>query len=104
MDNACIHHRDQILELADSKGLLFCSCNLAPDNFPGVQIEYLPPYLLDLNPIKETFSKIKAFIHCNNNIFQSSNEDDGILYDMHEAMDIISKDDAVGYFIHVGYF
>jgi len=28
----------------------------------GIQIEYLPPYSPDLNPIEEAFSKIKHFI------------------------------------------
>lgn len=28
----------------------------------GVKLVYLPPYLLDLNLIKELFSELKAFI------------------------------------------
>jgi hypothetical protein len=59
--------------------------------------------LRDLNPIEEAFSKIKAFIHHNNDLFQAV-EDDGILYDMHEVMDVITVHNASGYFIHVGYF
>jgi transposase len=70
---------------------------------PGVHVEYLPPYSPDLNPIEEAFSKIKAFIRRNYDLFQAT-EDDGILYDVHEAMDIITAQDAMGYFIHAGYF
>jgi hypothetical protein len=69
----------------------------------GVQIEYLPLYSPNLNPIEEAFSKIKAFICHNNDLFQAL-EDDGILYDMHNAMDVIMVQDATGYFIHAGYF
>jgi hypothetical protein len=69
----------------------------------GVQIEYLPLYSPNLNPIEEAFSKIKAFICRNNDLFQAL-EDDGILYDMHNAMDVIMVQDATGYFIHAGYF
>ena len=30
--------------------------------------------------------------------------DDGILFDMYEVLDIITADDAYGYFVHAGYF
>jgi len=62
---------------------------------------FLPPYSPDLNPIKEAFSKIKAWICCNSDVFSPGNR---ILFDMHEALDIITPDDAMGYFYHVGYF
>lgn len=71
--------------------------------FLGVQIEYLPPYSPDLNPIKEAFSKIKAFIRRNNDVFLSA-PNAAIVYDMYIAMDIITSCDAMGYFIHGGYF
>jgi transposase len=88
MDNARIHHGDEILELADRY---------------GVRIEYLPPYSPDLNPIEEAFSQIKAFIRRNNDIFLSA-EVHEIMYDLYIATDIISPIDAMGYFIHAGYF
>jgi hypothetical protein len=69
----------------------------------GVRVEYLPPYSPDFNPIEEAFSKIKAFIRRNNDIFAIS-EGDGIIFDMYEAMDVITPIDAMGYFIHAGYF
>jgi len=61
MDNARIHHGDEILELVDRF---------------GVCIEYLTPCSPDLNPIKEAFSQIKSFIRRNNNIFLSGSTPD----------------------------
>jgi hypothetical protein len=63
----------------------------------------LPPYSPDLNPVEEAFSKIKAFMRHNNDIF-AAGQDDGIIYDMYEALDIITPTDARGYFQHSGYF
>ena len=85
MDNAHIHHGDEILELADCFGICF---------------EYLPPYSPDLNPIEEAFL---AYIHCNNDIFLSGSSED-LMFDMHQAFDIVTDIDAMGYFIHAGYF
>jgi hypothetical protein len=71
--------------------------------FTGVRLEYLPPYSPDLNPIEEAFSKIKAFIRRNCDVFLASPQA-GIMYDMLEAMSIITGEDAEGYFIHAGYY
>jgi len=56
-----------------------------------------------LNPIEEAFSKIKAFICRNGTIFLSA-ENTAIIYDMYIALDIVTLEDAIGYFIHAGYF
>jgi transposase len=69
----------------------------------GVRIEYLPPYSPDLNPTEEAFSKIKHWIHHHQDYY-SKTTDDRILYDMYEALDIITPNDAEGYFMHAGYF
>ncbi|KIK19400.1 hypothetical protein PISMIDRAFT_43345, partial [Pisolithus microcarpus 441] len=66
-------------------------------------IEYLPPYSPDLNPIEEAFSKIKHWL-CWYNEYYRTTTDDGIIFDMLEVLDIITEEDAVGYFIHAGYF
>lgn len=71
--------------------------------FEGVRIEYLPPYSPDLNPIEEAFSQIKAFIRRNNDIFLSAQPHE-IIFDMYQALDIVKPVDAMGYFIHAGYF
>jgi len=88
LDNATIHHGDEILALADRF---------------GVRIEYLPSYSPDLNPIEEAFSKIKHFIRRNQGYYGDA-RGHGLLYDMLEVLDIISPSDAAGYFLHAGYF
>lgn len=67
----------------------------------GVRILYLPPYSPDLNPIEEAISKIKAWIRHNGDLYTS---DDGLLYDIKLAMDVISPEDALSYFHHAGYY
>ncbi|KIK82232.1 hypothetical protein PAXRUDRAFT_154207, partial [Paxillus rubicundulus Ve08.2h10] len=66
-------------------------------------IEFLPLYSPDLNPIKEAFSKIKHFLRCHQEYYAAT-RGDGIMYDMYEILEIITPDDACGYFIHAGYF
>jgi hypothetical protein len=82
--------------LCDTQLLLLLWCSI------GVRLEYLPPYSPDLNPIEEAFSKIKAFICRNCDIFLASTRA-GIMFDLLEAMNIITADDAEGYFRHAGY-
>lgn len=71
-------------------------------NYIGVRLEYLPAYSPDYNPIEEAFSKIKSFIRRHQDCFSA--EVDGIIYDMHIAMDVITPSDATGYIKHAGYF
>ena len=68
----------------------------------GVCLVFLPPYSPDLNPIEEVFSKIKAWIRCNNDIFSAATGED-LMYNMQEALNVITESDAIGYFIHAGY-
>ena len=105
MDNARIHHGDEILELADRFGEVSLWSLLLHISYLilGVRIEYLPPYSPDLNPIEEAFSKIKAYIRRNNDIYLSGTLED-LFYDMYLALDVITDIDAMGYFIHAGYF
>ena len=70
----------------------------------GVQIEYLPPYLPDLSPIEEAFFKIKSFICRHQSYYHRGEHGDGFMFDMLEVMDIITPEDAEGYYFHVGYF
>ena len=104
MDNARIHHGEEILALADRFGE-YCGhyplVNLT--SAVGVRIEYLPAYSPDLNPIEEAFSKIKAFIQHNNDIFLAS-DINGQIFDLYEALDVITPLDALGYYVHAGYF
>lgn len=105
MDNARIHHGEGILELSQSFGAHFFQCKIFhPHSYKvlDVWIEYLPPYSPDLNPIEEAFSKVKAFIRRNKAIL--AREGDGMIFDLMQIMDVVTADDAVGYFIHAGYF
>lgn len=70
--------------------------------FTEIRIEYLLPYSPDLNPIKEAFLKVKAFIrqHC----ILLAKEGDGMVFDLMEIMEIVTSSDAIGYFVHAGYF
>jgi transposase len=88
LDNAKVHHGDEILELADRF---------------GVRIKYLPPYSHDLNPIEEAFSKIKHFLRWHQDYY-AERTGDCILFDMYEVLDVVTSDDAESYFAHAGYF
>ena len=50
MDNTAIHRVDGVWELVEAHGL---------------RLVYLPAYSLDLNPIEEVFSSIKAWLRAN---------------------------------------
>nr|GAT45666.1 predicted protein [Mycena chlorophos] len=91
MDNAKIHHGEDVYEV----------CAQA-----GVRVVYLPPYSPDFNPIELAFSQIKSFIHKNHDLFRYGPHDPPFarLYDMQEAMRVVTECDALGYFIHCGYF
>jgi hypothetical protein len=76
---------------------------LRAESHSGVRVKYLPPYSPDFQPIEEAFSKIKAFL-CQNCTYYSQTIGDGILFDMYKITEIITPEDAAGYFMHVGYF
>lgn len=63
-----------------------------------MSIIFLPSFSLDLNPIEEAISKIKAW---HGELFTPG---DGMLYDVKVAMDVLTPEDAEGYFTHAGYF
>jgi hypothetical protein len=78
-----------------------CRSVAASNTFLGVRLIFLPPYSPDLNPIEEAISKIKAWIRRHGELFTPG---DGMLYDVKVAMDVITPEDAEGYFTHAGYF
>ena len=104
MDHAQIHHGEGILELAELYGRFFEIYLMIGAHFYSVdvQIEFLPPYSPDLNPIEEAFSKVKAFIHHHQALLVC--EGDGMLFDLMEIMEVVTASDAIGYFLHAGYF
>jgi len=102
MDNARIHHGEEILELAQNHStfLTLYSTSCCSYSSLDVRIVFLPPYSPDFNPIEEAFLKIKSFIRCKQSYSSSSLR---LLYPMHLAMGIITAEDAEGYFYHAGY-
>ena len=102
IDNARIHHGEGVRELIESRGEWPPLLKFSPNFFTGVRLKYLPPYSPDLNPIEEAFSKIKAFIRQNCDIFLASTGG-RIMFDLLEAMAIITVDDTREYFLHAGY-
>ena len=102
MDNACIHHGDEIVDLIEDAGMLSKLVLLLWLIIAGVHIEYLPPYSPDFNPIEEAFSKVKSFIRRYARLMAV--DGDGIIFDMIIAMDVVTAEDAKGYFRHAGYF
>ena len=50
MDNASVHHVDQVLEIVDNAGCL---------------LWFLPAYSPDMNPIEEVFSQVKRSLQNN---------------------------------------
>ena len=55
MDNASVHHTQEVITLFQSVGILLL---------------FLPPYSPDLNPIEETFSYIKGYLRKHDNLLQ----------------------------------
>ncbi|KAJ3511381.1 hypothetical protein NMY22_g15667 [Coprinellus aureogranulatus] len=106
MDNARIHHATKswscVTVLVRPVSIGFEHASWCFHAHTGVRIKYLPPYSPDLNPIGEAFSKIKLFLRRHSEYYLQS-DDDGILYDMFEVAEIITPEDAKGYFKHAGY-
>lgn len=108
MGNARTHHGAEVLELREHFGE--CFFRIIFEKFMaylhvGVRILFLPPYSPDLDPIEETFSRIKAWIRRNNDLFVYGPDDPphSLIYDMLEALNIVTEEDAIRYFIHAGY-
>lgn len=104
MDNAKIHHGEEIQDLVDWFRMLFDL--LYPLQLIvciGVRIEYLPAYSPNLNPLEEVFSKIKHFLRRHGRYYAEG--DEGVrMWDLYEVMYIITASDACGYFLNAGYF
>ena len=103
MDNAKIHHGAEVHELFDCYSKLTVVSGAANSKFwmvQGVCLEYLPPYLPDLNPIEEAFSTIKHWL-CYHQEYYRATQGDEIIW---EVLEIITPDNVHGYFLHPGYF
>ncbi len=58
----------------------------------------LPPYLPDLNPIEEAFSKVKGLLR-----WAGSRTRRALIEAMGQALDAGTSQDAWGFFEHCGY-
>jgi len=65
----------------------------------GIKFLYLPPYSPDLNPIEEAFSKFKQYIKK-----QKARTVDALLNVIKDALNTITRNDAIGYFNHAAEF
>jgi transposase len=68
-------------------------------NINKIKFLYLPPYSPDLNPIEEAFSKIKQYIKK-----QKARTVYNLLNVINVALNIITPNDANGYFNHAAEF
>ncbi len=83
MDNASIHHVQHVVQTLEGLGVL---------------VYFLPPYSPDLNPIEETFSKVKYWLKANELTMQ--HEDFETLIVM--AFSSVTSSDCRGWIQHAG--
>ena len=85
MDNASIHHTDKVV-----------STILAT----GAMLRFLPAYSPDLNPLEESFAKVKAFLKASEVTYDTTSSPRLVLT---MAFNTISQTDCHGYITHAGY-
>ena len=83
MDNLGAHKGERVRRLIEDEG-----CELL----------YLPPYSPDLNPIEESFSKIKRFLRK-----AGARTREALVEAMGKALEAVSTNDVQGFFAHCGY-
>lgn len=64
----------------------------------GASLEYLPPYSPDLSPIEECWSKVKTILRA-----KAARTPAHLDQAITEAFDLITPQDAKGWFAHCGY-
>ena len=84
LDNASIHHVDQVVQSL---------------KITGVMVHFLPPYCPDLNPVEETFSKVKSFLKSNEGIMDYLDAKTAVL----TAINSITEHDCKQWITHAGY-
>jgi transposase len=83
MDNLKSHINEQIREAIEGV---------------GARVVFLPPYSPELNPIEECWSKIKSILRrCAARTKRTYNKA------IKQAIDAVTKEDAIGWFCHAGY-
>jgi transposase len=64
----------------------------------GARLEYLPPYSPDLSPLEECWSKVKTILRA-----KAARTYAHLDQAITEAFDLITPQDARGWFTHCGY-
>ena len=85
MDNASVHHYEEVVDIVTGVGAI---------------IRFLPPYLPELNPIENAFSKVKAFLRANDSVYLSTHSPCTVVL---MAFCTITKDDCINFIRHSGY-
>ncbi|KIJ35195.1 hypothetical protein M422DRAFT_136599, partial [Sphaerobolus stellatus SS14] len=91
MDNCSIHHLDEVEALCTQR---------------GVPLYYLPAYSPDLNPIEESFSFVKAYLHRDGLAFKSTlqGRNEAAIHHMFKsALTMITPELACSWMAHAGY-
>ena len=83
MDNLQVHKSTKVRKLVESV---------------GASVLFLPPYSPDFSPIEEAFSKIKAILRK-----IEARTQETLVEAIGQALDAISRRDALGWFSHCGY-
>jgi transposase len=83
MDNLKVHKSKRVRELIEGA---------------GAEILFLPPYSPDFSPIEEAFWKVKGIVR---RIGARTRE--ALMEATAQALDAVSRRDAVGWFRHCGY-
>ena len=85
MDNASIHHLERVQDLIT--GI-------------GARLMFLPPYSPDLMPLEEVFSKVKAVLKANDNLYLVTSTPELMIK---LAFATVTPKDTLGYIKHAGY-
>jgi transposase len=83
MDNLQVHKSTKVKELIEDA---------------GAEVLFLPPYSPDFSPIEEAFSKVKGILRR-----VGARTREVLLEATSEALDAVSRTDALGWFGHCGY-
>lgn len=83
MDNLQVHKSARVKELIEAT---------------GAEVLFLPPYSPDFSPIEEAFSKVKGILRR-----VGARTREGLMEATGQALDAVSRQDAVGWFGHCGY-
>ena len=85
LDNASIHHLDQIYDIITGVGAKLC---------------FLPPYSPDLMPLEQVFSKVKYILKANDNAYLSTSKPEELV---RLAFSAITEEDCKNYIKEAGY-